>query len=354
MPRFRPSRHRIASRSPVFRRSVRTRIRLLGICALGLPVLLTPAAHATFPGRNGEIVITQEHVSGSFAGEAALLAIHPRTGAKRTVWQCLSSPVSELPECDAATTPAVSPDGRTAAVLTLEECCTNPGLPYHWLLNTIDLTAGAVRAVDFRGGERPPTDRRGRVLRWLGDSSGLTTTLYGPPTGPTFVNRHLGLDGTLGDPVGPPGATGLDWSIDGRAVFVRSPNLFVVEPKTSLWVLNPDGSERRLIGNGTDPSWSPHGRWVAFTRRGQVWMVDSRGGRARRLTTRGGERPAWSPDGRRIAFFRVRQEEAFLYVLDPRGGHARQIVPDVVEYPSYGSSGSFITSPPEWRPLPRH
>lgn len=348
-PRSRPSRHRTAPGPGVFRRPVGARIHLFGLCALALLALLPPAAHATFPGRNGEILLTQEHVSA--AGEAELVAIHPRTGAKRTVWRCLSSPVSELPECDAATTPAVSPDGRAAAVLTLEECCSNPGFPLHWLLNTIDLTTGGARTVNFSPGESPPTDRRGRVLRWLGNGSGLTTTVYGPEGGPTFVNRRLGLDGSLGDAVGPTGATEFDWSIEGRAVFVRSPNLFVVEPKTSLWVLDPDGSQRRLIRDGTDPSWSPHGRWVAFTRRGQVWVVDTRSGRARRLTRKGGERPAWSPDGRRIAFFRVRQGEAFLYVLDPKGGPARQVLPDVVEYPSYGSS-SFITSPSEWRPLP--
>jgi Tol biopolymer transport system component len=320
-------------------------VKRLAVLATAVAIVVVVApAQATLPGRNGEILITQEHVSGSFDGEGKLVAIHPRTGATRIVWQCVSSPASDLPECDNATTPALSPDGRTAAVLTLEECCVGPPWP-GWHLNLIDVASGSTRMVDFNGGvERPPTDRRGRVLRWLPDGSGLTTLVYGPPGGPSFQNRRLGLDGTLGDPLGPPGATGFDWSTDGRAAFVRG---------TSLWVLAPDGGTKRLVRNATDPSWSPRGRWVAFTRKGQIWAVDARGGRPRRLTSKGGERPAWSPDGRRIAFFRIRDEQAFLYVLDPRGGRARRILEDAVEYPSYGSSGTYITSPPEWRPLPR-
>jgi Tol biopolymer transport system component len=323
--------------------------RLLALL-IAFAALVAPA-YATFPGRNGEILITREYESGSFAGELTLQAIHPRTGAVRTLWQCRSDYQSDLPECDRGTTPAVSPDGRTASMLILEECCVNPPWPLHWLLYTVDLQTGAARNVDFSPGDTPPTDRRGRVLRWLGDGSGLSVTLYGSPDATPFVNRKLGFDGKLGEPVGPANATSFDWAADGRAVFLRSPSLFVIQPKTSLWVLNPDGSEKRLVRNGTDPSWSPHGRWVAFTRKEQIWVVDTRTGRTRRLTTKGGERPAWSPDGRRIAFFRVRDESAYLYVLDPRGGPARRVLPGAVEYPSY--SESFVTSPPEWQALPR-
>jgi dipeptidyl aminopeptidase/acylaminoacyl peptidase len=167
------------------------------------------------------------------------------------------------------------------------------------------------------------------------------------------LTRRASFDGVLGDIVGLPGATSFDRTIDGRAVFVRSPDPFPVEPHTSLHVLAPNGRQRRLVRAATDPSWSPHARSVAFARRGQIWVIDSRGGRPRRLTRRGGERPAWSPDGRRIAFLRVRHEEGFLYVVDPKGGPARQVSRDVVEPLSYGSTGSFVTSPPEWRPLPR-
>jgi Tol biopolymer transport system component len=81
-------------------------------------------------------------------------------------------------------------------------------------------------------------------------------------------------------------------------------------------------------------------------------MIDSNGGKPRRLTTRGGEDPVWSPDGRLIAFLRSRGEAAYFYALNPRGGPARRVYDSNVAGIDYGSTNTNI-SPPEWQPLPR-
>jgi Tol biopolymer transport system component/DNA-binding winged helix-turn-helix (wHTH) protein len=61
-----------------------------------------------------------------------------------------------------------------------------------------------------------------------------------------------------------------------------------------------------LTNNGrhnVQPAWSPDGQFIAYHEMAGngIWIVPSRGGVARKITTFGAH-PAWSPDGRRIAF----------------------------------------------------
>jgi Tol biopolymer transport system component len=97
---------------------------------------------------------------------------------------------------------------------------------------------------------------------------------------------------------------------------------------STLFIVGANGNnERRLLKppksgcNDADPSWSPDGKWIAFDRcldltpnappvegghpqRSDVWLVRSSGRDLRRLVMNGSQ-PSWSPDGDWIVFSRV-------------------------------------------------
>ncbi len=77
----------------------------------------------------------------------------------------------------------------------------------------------------------------------------------------------------------------------------------------------------------SSPALSPDGTKLAFSWRGDVWIVGSAGGAARPLTLHEGRdtSPAFSPDGKSIAFNSDRKGAQHAYVMPVGGGSPRQI-----------------------------
>lgn len=70
-----------------------------------------------------------------------------------------------------------------------------------------------------------------------------------------------------------------------------------------LWVTEVRNSQRSFLADGSSPSWSPDGQWIAFVRDSSVWKVRPDGTERTRLTeNRDARRPTWSPDSLWIAF----------------------------------------------------
>jgi hypothetical protein len=287
----------------MLRMAARLLIALAALCLFADP------AWATFPGRNGDLLLTENVNSRAYpANTSNLLRISPRTGALTRTQVCAVTEAGGTPpdSCHWIGAPAASPDGRSVAF----SGDTFSGSWYFArpmpMLRALSLDTGTLRYVPLDASRAPS----GARVRWMHD---LGFAL-------THDNRRVTLAGPDGSDLGVllRNASLPDVTRAGRVVFVRHHN---------LRLRKSDGGTRRLTRNGGDaPSWSPDGRQVAFERGDYVYRLSVRGGGVQRVAR--GFGPVWSPDGRRIAFLRYAphaDEEAFLYSWSRRTHRVRRL-----------------------------
>ena len=173
---------------------------------------------------------------------------------------------------------------------------------------------------------------------WSPDGREIAFTAY-DPNAASEGKRDIWIvnaDGSELRPVRTPDLfeVDVDWSPSGREFAVASDGYF-----PHLWVMNTDGSNRRLLTKGgyksgfaMQPDWSPDGRRIAFKRPGgsfelaAISVTDRSGRNKARLSETTGPSmggPTWSPDGRRIAFLRdsgsIRSTNSEIYVMKSDG-----------------------------------
>ncbi len=123
-----------------------------------------------------------------------------------------------------------------------------------------------------------------------------------------------------------------------------------------IWAARADGSERRALGRGEQPAWSPDGSRLAYVRgtedESQILLL----GTGELTPLRRGvsdQSPAWSPDGTALAFsrFTVRNQRyrSSIVVADVASGAERVLVTkrlfprwDVVGEPAWSPDGTTI------------
>ena len=86
------------------------------------------------------------------------------------------------------------------------------------------------------------------------------------------------------------------------------------------------------------PAIAPNGQWVAYTVRDtnwddnnyhtEIWLAEVKTGALRQLTSnlkKSSTTPTWAPDSSTLAFATDRDEKRQVYLIDPRGGEARKL-----------------------------
>jgi len=86
----------------------------------------------------------------------------------------------------------------------------------------------------------------------------------------------------------------------------------------------------RVSTGPVDPTWSPDGRWIAFSMRGDIWKIPAEGGEAIALTS--GPlyhfEPAWSPDGKRLALSMDIDGNLDIGIVSAEGGTVERLTTD--------------------------
>jgi dipeptidyl aminopeptidase/acylaminoacyl peptidase len=315
---------------------MRTARRALPL-ALALLALACDPAAATFPGRNGDIVLL--YGQGARYGQQQMSLLHyaPRLGRGRQSPVCSLPPSPGPVRCVGVGRTAFTPDGARLVTAVAEFGGDT------WALWTLSAEGQLI--------DRVPLASAYGDVRWAPDESAFLAVRNLDPTAPAFQpNQPTGVyilnrDGSERSLLATD-ATGADWCADGRVVVAQYGEIWVLD------LSRPGSSHRLTRKGGAEPSCSPDSREVVFTRGSALWKIPTAGGRARRLVL--GHAPVWSPDGKQIAYLRnVRRgvdSETFLY----RVGLRRLVVRQV-------SRGNVMTSDPfsdagvqdpDWQPIP--
>jgi Tol biopolymer transport system component len=119
----------------------------------------------------------------------------------------------------------------------------------------------------------------------------------------------------------------------GKIVFAGEENGY----ELNILAVSADGTGlRRLAVNGGDPTVSPDGTQIAFSRNTNdaqyIVAMSADGTRQRRVGDANGESPVWSPDGAHIAYAGEALLDSSIYVVNANGATTRRVAADAESF----------------------
>ncbi|MEA2332766.1 MAG: eukaryotic-like serine/threonine-protein kinase [Thermoleophilaceae bacterium] len=297
------------------------------LLAVLLMVVLAPPAAASFPGRNGLIAVSGD---GDTDHDTIWVGRADGSGLRALPSPCPPGPIDVLDRCF-ADAPAWSPDGTRLAFTVIRG-----STPQLWVVNA---DGSGLREVPGAHGYSPAWSPSGERLVFSVDAPDARECHFRDLYTVAADGTGLALLVRRGDDP--------DWSSRGEIAYERQRVHWTggpaseCEPVHSLAVLRPGGAPRRVAA-GSDPSWAPGGRAIAFVSTGGVRRKQvGASGPGRRLVRRGLllYEPGWSPDGRLIVY--------------RRGGRLRLTAASRGRVLPLGFDAPGLDFSSSWQPLPR-
>ena len=304
-------------------------LQRMAIFAL-VTLLLSPSpAGASFPGRNGDVVVSLDEGS-----DEELIRVSPTGLVKRTLTNNDVDDGYASWSSDGKKIVFVRGAGATSAA--------TDDAPDTEIYSMRADGSRERRLTDNESGDTAPSwSPSGRRIAYQHGTGSAPSSNH--VNGEIFIMKSDGSgkrrltknDVYDGEPV---------WSPNGRWILFVSARARETAGDLELYKMRPDGSRvTRLTSDQSDSregDWSPNGRWVVFSRgkgERQLFKVRSDGTHYTRLThsSLSTFSPTWSPNGKWIAF--IGESSTELMKIRARGGDRQTVL------------GAGELSTPDWQ-----
>jgi Tol biopolymer transport system component len=307
------------------------------VLAVAAFLVLAAPAGATFPGQNGKIFY-----SSNLAGPTRdLYRINP-DGSSPQRLTGLTAPFDQGDEDK----PAVSPDGKTVAVVFEPE--EQPGAEEEYDIYLVNRDGTNPRLL-VAGGSDPAWSPDGTKIAYtsISDTTGYQLgVMNADGSGQHLVTTETDLS---------QGNYAPDWSADGtRLAYVRR-KVHDDAAESVIATIRPDATGRKIVAampgkNPYDPYWSPDSQRIVFTAQtpteAEIWVMQRDGTGKQQLTDGHIDlHVTWSPNGSKLVFASDRDVGIQLFTMPVAGGPLTEVTK-----PPPGAAQTLRQWRPYWDP----